>query len=139
MREERILRWLVCLEIVLVFAALWVGQLSGWLLPEPLSRWLQAEEAARGWSAAWLDYGVYGLLAGATVLSWIAILGLWRIGRAIYLATTVAWKVLGLLGGPAVLSPAEAALGSLISLTGGAILCLVYVSSLRDRFRRPAS
>ncbi len=139
MREERLMRRLVYVEIVLVFAGLWISQVSGWMLPEPLNAWIQADEAARGRYDEWLQYGINAVLAGATVLSWIAILGLWRAGRTIYLATTVAWILLDLVTGPSVLSPIESALGSLIALNGGAILGLAYGSPLRVHFQRPQS
>jgi len=115
MREERLMRRLVYVEIVLVVAGLWISQVSG----------------------GWPQFGVTVVLMGATVLSWIAMLGLWRAGRTIYLATTVAWVLLDLVTGPSVLSTIESTLGTLIALNGGAILGLAYGSPLRVHFQRP--
>ncbi len=117
MREERLMQRLVYVEIVLVFAGLWISQLSG----------------------GWPQFGMTVVLAGVTVLAWIAMLGLWRAGRTIYLATTVAWVLLDLMTGPSVLSPIASALRTLIALNGGAILGLAYGSPLRVHFQRPQS
>lgn len=134
MKEERLVRTLIGVEIVLVLAGIASAFAFEGFLPQPLRDWIARESAG---PADLLDLTVialFALLSLATLLSWVAMLDLWRHGRALYLGTWVAWIGYDLLTGPTVMSPVESAIDTTLGLVGGMILGLAYFSNLKTRF-----
>ena len=71
----------------------------------------------------------------STVLAWIGLLNLLRPARAVYLGSWCAYLLYVVLTGPTVMSPIGSVLDTAMTMVGGAILGLVYLSELRLGFK----
>ncbi len=130
MRLERILGGLILCDLVLGIATLVTERVSVPYLPEPLRVYVAAPgSGGRALFALWVAIVV------STVLAWIGLLNLLRPARAVYLGSWCAYLLYLVLTGPTVMSPLGSVLDTAMTLVGGAILGLVYLSELRLRFR----
>ncbi len=130
MRLERILGGLILFDLVLGIATIVTDKVSAPFLPEPL----RAYVAASGSGDAAL-FALWAAILVAMVLGWIGLLNLLRPARTIYLASWCAYLLYVVLAGPTVMTPFGSVLDAAMTLVGGAILGLVYLSELRLRFR----
>ena len=135
MRHERILGVLVVCDLVLGIAAIVTEKASEPFLPAGLRSYLDAAEAVPHGPGDTVLFALWVAIIVATVLGWIGLLNLLRPARTIYLASWCAYLLYLALTGPTVMTPFGFVLDTAMTLVGGAILGLVYLSELRLRFR----
>jgi hypothetical protein len=120
----------------LVLADVFLGVLS-----LALDRTLPTGAAGPGGDASTAGTGVgsplfwaWIAMVATTVLGWLGLVYLIRAGRALYLASWLAYLALAFATGGAV-SPPVRVVQLLSALAGGAILAVAWLSPLRARFR----
>ena len=107
--------------------------------PEYLRENLQTIRDARLEEISDFSFGaffvVFCLWILAIYVSYYLIYKFKKIGRTIFLISTLLAFPLNFYLGPDVIHPINSAIDFLLSLVSGALLALMYVSPLKDRFR----
>lgn len=131
MRNDRLLLILVVADFVLVMLTIGAEFALSSTLPQPLRAYSSAGE----WRPR--DFVLFPLLLGiavTTLVAWIGLINYWWPARILYVGTWMGWLLLTTLSGPSVTPAVGAALETLDSLVGGAIISLVFFSDLSKRF-----
>ena len=132
MKLERALSILILGDVLLVVLSIVADRVLDTSLPEPLRAYITTEGIRFANSllmVLWVSVVV------GTTLSWIGLLNLVRGARALYVSSWIAHLISTLLSGPVVSTSVTQVMQMLGALVGGAIVGLIYLSELRDRFR----
>ena len=135
---QRILRYLIVAEIVLVVLMVAAAFVEDRFLP-PLLQQYQESISSDEFSSTdilWLAVGIPALIV--SIVAWIALWRGWRIGRRLYTIGWIAFLPVIAFTGPLVQTGAVSFIDTVSSLVGGVILGLLYFSDLRQQYDRNA-
>jgi hypothetical protein len=138
----KVFRLLIVAEIVLTIASSSVAFMPGDTLPPEVDRWFSESGMSpllrwigeRGEAAAIAAFALAAAFVGAYFAALIGLLLLKAWARTLYIGVFIAGVILYPLMGAALTTPVAAAVDYLLAACTGAILALLFVGPVQERF-----
>lgn len=138
MNKSRLLYALVIADVFLAFGSVGSEAFFGWTLPPAVHDYVHQRFTGLPGLGDVLPLMVLATTVLCCFAAWIGLVSYWPHARRLYLVASGLWVFHVLIAGPSLKPSISEAITVVNAMVGGAIIGLVYFSSLAQRFERPA-